>query len=276
MMRTDSIRKIIVAVAPVGKEISPSSNNPQSPEAVAREVIDCARAGAGMVHLHVRDEKGEQTGELKDFSKTLDLIRKSSDIVIQGSTGGLSHLTPEERCVALNDARVEVASLNMGSVNFGEEVYINTLSDIRYWAERMKSAKVVPELEVFDSGMIPVAQHLIAEGVLTPPFHYNFCLGFRWAMPADVYALSCMISRIPAQMAWGLIHDKMMDLSLLAAALGMGAAMVRVGFEDSVFFAKNKIAEHNVELVEKVVSMIRNIGFEVATPDETRTQLGIL
>jgi 3-keto-5-aminohexanoate cleavage enzyme len=130
--------KIIVAVAPVGKNIQPPAVNPTSAqEETARDVIACANAGASLVHLHVRDTHGELTGDLTEFSATLDLIRQSSDIVIQGSTGGLSSLTLDERCVALNDSRVEMASLNMGSVNFGENVYINTLPDIRYWARRM-------------------------------------------------------------------------------------------------------------------------------------------
>ncbi len=125
-------RKIIVAVAPVGKDLETPSMNPLTPEEVAREVIDCTRAGASFVHLHVRDDNGNQTEELTHFSRTLDLIRKESDIIIQGSTGGLSELSLQERCVALNDRRVEVASLNMGSVNFGEDVYINRLPDIRF------------------------------------------------------------------------------------------------------------------------------------------------
>jgi 3-keto-5-aminohexanoate cleavage enzyme len=108
----------------VGKDIQPPSINPLPPEEVAREVIDRTRAGDSFAHLHVRDDKGNQAEDLTQFSRTLDLIRDASDIIIQGSTGGLSELSLEERCVALNDPRVEVASLNMGSVNFSEEVYI--------------------------------------------------------------------------------------------------------------------------------------------------------
>ena len=112
-MQNEKARKIIVAVAPVGREINPPSVNPLTPEDVASEVIACAESGASMVHLHVRDRKGNQTEDISNFSKTLDFIRKSSDIIIQGSTGGLTDLSLEERCVALNDPRVEVASLNM-------------------------------------------------------------------------------------------------------------------------------------------------------------------
>ena len=157
-------RKIIIAVAPVGRTTQPPAVNPLTPKQVAEEVIRCARAGASMVHLHVRDTKGVQTEDIATYSETLDRIRRSSDIVIQGSTGGLTTLTLEQRCVALNDPRTEVASLNMGSVNLGEDVYINRLPDIRYWAKRMRRTRTVPELEIFDSGMLPAARALVRRG----------------------------------------------------------------------------------------------------------------
>ena len=268
-------RKIIVAVAPVGKDIEPPSINPLTPEEVAREVIDCTRAGASFVHLHVRDDKGSQTDDLTQFSRTLDLIRESSDIIIQGSTGGLSELSLEARCVALNDPRVEVASLNMGSVNFSEDVYINRLPDIRYWARRMEEADVIPELEIFEVGMLTAVTKLLEEKVLKPPFTFGFPLGFRYALPAVPNSLFFLTSSLPANAAWGVVHESMQDFSLLATAIGMGAAAIRVGFEDSVYYAPGKAAPTNVELVEKIVSLIHQIGYEVATPAEARELLGL-
>jgi len=269
-------RKIIVAVAPVGREIKPPSVNPLTSEEVAAEVIACTRAGASMVHLHVRDRKGEQTEDLKDFSATLDLIRKSSDIIIQGSTGGLTRLTLEERCVALNDPRTEVASLNMGSINFGEDVYINRLPDIRYWARRMQETHVAPELEIFAAGMLPTYMKLVEENVLKPPYSINLCLGFHWALPADVETLFFMKTLLPQKdVPWGVIHDGMNDFALLATAAGMGASLVRVGFEDSAFFAPGKAARSNAELVERIVSLIHQMGYEVATCDEARKILEV-
>ena len=221
-MNTSINRKIIVAVAPVGKDIKPPSNNPLTPEEVAAEVIECAREGASFVHLHVRDDKGEQTEDLTCFSRTLDLIRESSDIIIQGSTGGLSELSLEDRCVALNDPRVEVASLNLGSVNFGEDVYINRLPDIRYWAHRMEEANVLPELEIFEAGMLTAVAKLVEEKVLKPPFTYGFPLGFRYALPATPHSLFFLTSSLPVQAPWGVVHESMQDFSLLAIAIGMG------------------------------------------------------
>ena len=274
-MKGSSRQKIIISVAPVGKNISAPSHNPLTPVEVAQEVIGCTRAGASMVHLHVRNQEGYPTEDLTAFSKTIDLIRRESDIVIQGSTGGLTNLSLEERCVCLNDPRVEIASLNMGSVNFGEAVYVNTLPDIRFWASRMRETDVIPELEIFEAGMVQVVQKLVEEGSLSPPFDYNFCLGVHWAIPADPRSLGFLKSLLPEGARWGVLHDKMNDLSLLAIASGAGASVVRVGFEDSVYYAPGHAATKNVELVEKLVALIRSIGFEAATPDEARRALKV-
>jgi 3-keto-5-aminohexanoate cleavage enzyme len=269
-------RKIIVAVAPTGKKTEPPTVNPLTPEDIAHQVIDCEKAGASMVHMHVRDKKGEQTEDLADFATTLDLIRQSSDIVIQGSTGGLTDLTLEQRCVALDDPRVETASLNMGSINFDEDVYVNRMPDIRYWAGRMAETRVAPELEIFAAGMLPAYMQLVAEGVLKPPYSIGFCLGVRWALPANPETLFFLKTLLPEKtVPWGVIHAEMQDFALLAAAIGMGASVVRVGFEDSVFFAPGKAARTNAELVEKMVALIRQIGYEVATCQEAREILGI-
>ncbi|MFW6312610.1 MAG: 3-keto-5-aminohexanoate cleavage protein, partial [Spirochaetota bacterium] len=158
--------KVIVSVAPVahvGTALPSGVENPLSPREVASETIRCARAGASMVHLHVRDRQGEQTFDLTEYSETIDLVRAEVDIIIQGSTGGLSTLSLSERCVSVSEPRTEIASLNMGSTNFGESVYINTLEDIRYWAAEMQRHGVVPELEVFTVGMLASIDRLVAE-----------------------------------------------------------------------------------------------------------------
>jgi 3-keto-5-aminohexanoate cleavage enzyme len=268
-------RKVIIAVAPVGRSTQPPAINPRTPKQVADEVIRCARAGASMVHLHVRDAKGVQTEDVTVYSETLNRIRKSSDIVIQGSTGGLTTLTLEQRCVALNDKRTEVASLNMGSVNFGEEVYINRLPDIRYWAKRMRQTQTVPELEIFDSGMLPAARALVAEGAIQPPYSICFALGFHWTLAPDPKSLFFMTAMMNETVPWGVIHDGMTDFTLLATAIGLGASLVRVGFEDSIFWAPDQAVKHNVELVQKLAQLVRLLGHAVATPAEARAILGI-
>lgn len=268
--------KIIITVAPVGTGIESPSFNPLTPQDVAAEVIACANAGASMVHLHVRNSKGVQTEDLSDYSATLDLIRESSDILVNASTGGITELSLDERCVALNDPRTEIASLNMGSVNIGEDVFVNKMSDIRYWASRMAESQVMPEMEIFSSGMLEAYAGLLEEKVLKPPYSFNLVLGFNWALSADVDTLYFMQSRLSGTSApWGMVHVGRQDFSLLAAAIAMGASMVRVGFEDSVYMAPGVAAKTNAELVERTASLIRQLGFDVATCDEAKKILNI-
>ena len=270
--------KVLVGVAPVahvGTRLPSGVRNPVTPDEIASEVIACAHAGASMVHLHVRDLKGEQTFDLAVFARTLDLIRRESDIVIQGSTGGLSTLSLEQRCVSVREPRVEVASLNMGSVNFGESVYVNTLSDIRFWAKEMKKHRVVPELEIFEAGMLATVVRLASEGVIESPLNYNFCLGFAGALPADPRHLAHLAAMLPPGSHWGFIHEGMPDFRLLGAALGMGARAVRVGYEDGQHLAPGVAAAGNAALVERLVALVGLIGLEVATPQEARALLGV-
>jgi 3-keto-5-aminohexanoate cleavage enzyme len=223
----------------------------------------------------MRDENGELTSDPAVFTRTLELIASRSDIIIQGSTGGLSSLSLDERCACLEIPLVEVASLNMGSVNFGDSVYINTLPDIRYWAKKMREREVFPEPELFDLSMVETCSRLAGEGLLRRPLHYNFCLGNPGALSATTRYLSCMVSLIEPGSSWGLNHDRMPGFSLLACALAMGASVVRVGFEDSFYDAPGKIAETNAILVKKLVSLIRRMGMEPATPAEAKEMLGL-
>lgn len=266
-------RKIIIAVAPVknpGTPLGEHCINPLTPEQVAEQTVACARAGACLVHLHVRDENGHQTGDLIHFSKTIDFIRQESEIVIQGSTGGLSSLTLQERCVALNDERVQMASLNMGSTNFADDVYINTLPDIRYWAQRMLDTNVIPECEIFALSMIDTVHRLANEGLLRNPIHYNFALGFESSLAATAENLLYLKSSLPANATWGLVHDGMTDFSLLATALSLRATVIRVGFEDSVYYQADRPAESNVVLVEEIHELVERLGFDVATIEEAK------
>jgi 3-keto-5-aminohexanoate cleavage enzyme len=272
-MNVEMKRKIVIAIAPVKDPDTPLPKqclNPLTPEQVADQTINCAEAGASLVHLHVRDEKGKQTADLTHFSKTLDLIRRESDIIIQGSTGGLSSLSLEERCVSVDDDRVEMASLNMGSTNFSDDAYINTLPDIRYWARRMLMKGIVPECEIFDLSMISTTRRLADEGLLRNPIHYGFALGFESSLDAKPYNLFYLRSLIPPTSTWGLVHNGMKDFTLIACAVSLGATVIRVGFEDSVHYSPNVIAESNVTLVKKIHDLVNHLGLDVAKESEAR------
>jgi 3-keto-5-aminohexanoate cleavage enzyme len=163
----------------------------------------------------------------------------------------------------------------MGSVNFGEDVYINRLPDIRYWAKRMRQTKTVPEMEIFDSGMLPTARTLVAEGAIKPPYSICFALGFHWTLAPDPKSLFFMTSMMKDPVPWGVVHDGMKDFKLLATAIGLGASLVRVGFEDSTFWAPGRAARRNAELVKNLAELVRLLGHGVATPTEARHILGI-
>ena len=266
------MKKVMIFVAPVSHTVKGSRLRPDD---VAHEVIECAHVGATMVHLHVRDEMGNQCFDLTHFTKTLDIIRAESDILIQGSTGGLSDLSLEDRCVSVTEPRVQTASLNMGSTNFGEDVYINTIPDIRFWAEQIDKNGVIPEFEVFEPGMIHSVTELEKEGCfLKKPWLFNIALGFPGALPATAEALSCMVRFIPEGALWGLSVHGMTDLHLHAMALGLGADFVRVGFEVGVSVSGGHFDE-NVHQVEALAQLIRLSGNEVASLSDAKKILGI-
>ena len=261
----------------MGKPIPEGCKNPLTPEEITEDVLNCYRAGACQVHLHTRDLKGNPTFELDVFSQTIHAIREHSDMIIQGSTGGLSDLSLADRCVSLNVPEVEIASLNMGSVNFGETVYINTMPDLRYWAKRQQEANVVPEMELFDLSHVECCTRLADEGVIRRPLHYNFCVGPGGSsnLSATGRNLALLCALTEPGTTWGINHDSMKDFSILACAIGMGANAVRVGFEDSFYYAEGKLARTNAELVERLVALIRAMGCEPATPAEAREMLEI-
>lgn len=274
------MRKIIITVAPVchvGKEIPSECKNPLSPEEITADVVNCYKAGACQVHLHTRDIEGNPTFDLEVFRKTIGMIRAETDMIIQGSTGGLSELSLEQRCVSLNVPEVEVASLNMGSVNFGETVYVNTNPEIRYWAGRQREANVVPELELFDLSHIECCTRMADEGVLRRPLHYNYCIGPGASSNLSATGRNLALLNVLAEggSSWGVNHDSMADQSVLVCAIGMGANAVRVGFEDSFYYEPGKRAHTNAELVEHLVKIIRLMGCEPATPAEAREMLRI-
>jgi 3-keto-5-aminohexanoate cleavage enzyme len=139
----------------------------------------------------------------------------------------------------------------------------------------MRQTKTVPEMEIFDSGMLPAARALIAEGAIKPPYSICFALGFHWTLAPDPKSLFFMTSMMRETVPWGVIHDGMTNMSLLATAIGLGASLVRVGFEDSTFWAPGRPVKRNVELVKKLAQLVHLLGHEVATPPEARKILGI-
>ncbi|MDZ7792575.1 MAG: 3-keto-5-aminohexanoate cleavage protein [Spirochaetia bacterium] len=266
-------RPIIISLAPVGFWENSENVPLLTPSKIANEVEQCVNEGAAMVHLHVRNERGEASTDMEVFNATVEAIQKNCDVVVQGSTGGVKGLTAKERCVVLQSDLIEMASLNMGSTNFFDGVYINSPSDIRYWASEMKNRSVVPELELFSLTMVTNTIQLIDEGLLAPPPRFGLCMGIPGAIPLDPRFIFMATQLMPEDAVWGLMLHGKTNPKLIATALSLGAAWIRVGFEDSPVDVYGRKAAYNAELVKPVRKYIELLGYTIA---DTRTARRIL
>ncbi|GKX50754.1 BKACE family enzyme [Budvicia aquatica] len=262
--------KVIISVAPVS-----ASSTRVEPEEVAREAIKSAQYGASIVHLHVRETDGRLTPDVTAFQKTIDLINEQSELIIQASTGGVSSMNIEQRCAPLECPNVEMASLNVGSVNLGPYVYLNPADDVLYCSKKIVEKRIIPEFEVFELGMVNNIKMLMDEVQFTQPMLYNIVLGHKGSTPATVDALIAMRQFIPAGALWGITHFDRRDYSLMAAAIGLGACEVRIGFEDSYYINPTEQVTENYLLVKKLADLIKAMDKKVATPDEARQMLSI-
>ena len=242
-----------------------------SPEGIADEVVRAYNAGANIVHLHVWDEQGRPTRDLSAFEHTIRLIRERSDIIIEGSTGGVGELSPAERSVSLL-TDIEMASLNPGSVNYDQGVYINSPDDIAYWAQEMHRRRIKPDMAIFEAGMIANALRLAEKGWIEPPFLFNFVLGQEGAIPATPRNLLFLKESIPEGSLWGVIGHGGHDLAMSALAINIGGH-ARAGFEDNPYYRPGELAKSNAQLIERLVRLAREIGRSIATPAEARIML---
>ena len=221
--------KVLINVAPVSALCTHID-----PKAIAKDVYDCYKAGAAMVHLHVRDENGALTEDTSLLEETLRLIRKDSDIIIEVSTGGISNLNIKERCAPVNLDLVEACSLNVGSTNLGRGVYVNSPDDVEYCVEQLLSHHKIPEVETFELGHTHTMTKLMEKYDFVKPVLFSVVLGHEGECPATPECLKYMTSMIPDGAVWGITHAHRTDMSIIAAALGLGAVTVRVGFELSL------------------------------------------
>lgn len=264
------MRKVIISVAPTS-----AASTEINPEKLAREVIEARKAGAAMVHMHIRDRAGKLTEDLSVYKETIEKITAGCDIVLQASTGGVSELNIRQRCAPVALEAVESVSLNVGSVNLGEAVYQNPINDVEYCVQEIIKHKKFPEIEVFELGMIHTVQELDKKFNLPKPIFYDIVLGHRGEMPATIDALVAMRSFLPKGALWGITHANRRDYSVMAAAIAMGASLVRIGFEDSDWLSETEKAQDNVQLVARIAEIIRVMGFELATPQDIRAMMAL-
>ena len=263
-------RKIIISLAPV------KAGTPIDKIALAEDVKRCVEAGAGMCHLHCRLPDGSLTPDTAEFIDTFEEILKRTDVVVQASTGGISNMTIEGRCHPLDYWRVESSSLNGGSTNLNGGLYVNTDADMDYCAKQSYDRGIIPEVEVFDIGMI---YNIERSAVRTPyrrPIFYNLVFGHQGGMQPDMTCLTAFRSAVPADARWGVTHYGRDNWDFLAGAMALGASVVRIGFEDSAYLAPGEYAQYNWQVVERLVQLIRSMGLEPAAPQEARQIMGIL
>jgi 3-keto-5-aminohexanoate cleavage enzyme len=247
---------------------------PITPEEQANAAAEAARAGARVIHLHVREEDGRPSQRVERFEESICAIRaRVPDIIIQISTGGAVGESVENRMKPLS-LKPEMASLNIGTMNFGEEVFWNHPRDVRALAAKMKELGVSPELEIYEAGMLETVFRLRKEGVLADPLNVQFVLGVPGGMSGDVRNLTHLVSLLPEGVHWGVAGIGRYQLPLAVHAVMMGGH-VRVGLEDNIFYHKGVLAKSNAELVARVARIAAEVGRPVATPEQARKILGV-
>ena len=268
---------LVITVAPVGGELGRDEqpNLPVTPEEIAEEVARCREAGASIVHLHVRDRAGSPTQDRERFGLVMDAIRRAApDVVIQTSTGGSVGMTEEERAQPL-ELKPEMATLTTGTVNFGREVFENPLPLVERLFLRMRELGIQPEFEAFDTGMVETARRLVAEHDVEPRHqHFDIVLGVPGGMAGTPQAVLHMVSILPAGATWSATGMGRSHLPVTLTALALGGH-VRTGFEDTIHYVRGRLAASNEELVARVARIAREIGREIATPDQARAITGI-
>ena len=271
------MEKLIITACICGAEVT-KENNPAVPytvEEIAREAKSAYDAGASIIHLHVRDDDGTPTQSKERFKECMDAILEvCPDVIIQPSTGGAVGMSNEER-LAPTELKPEMATLDCGTCNFGgDEIFVNTENMIKEFAEKMNSYGIKPEIEVFDKGMIDMAIRLGRKGYINKPMHFDFVMGVNGGISGEPRDLLFMAESIPAGSTWTVSGVGRFEFPMVTMGILMGGH-VRVGFEDNVYLEKGVIAKSNGELVEKVVRIAKELGREIATPQEAREILGL-
>ena len=261
------MRKVIISLAPVkaGEEVNA--------EKLAKDVEKSVQLGASMCHLHCRRPDGSLTPDISYMTECFEEILKRTDVVVQASTGGVSDMDIQKRCNPLEYEKVETASLNGGTTNLGESVYINSFDDIRYCAKAVYERGILQETEVFDIGMIHNMALVREEQPFAEPMLFNLVFGHKGGMQPTPEMLTAFWSFVPSDALWGVTHFGRDNWSFLAMAIAMGASVVRIGFEDSDYLNEGERAVYNYQLVERLAALIRLMGLETASPDEARELL---
>jgi uncharacterized protein (DUF849 family) len=286
-------RKVMISCAVTGSADTPGRNPavPVTPQQIAQSAVDAAKAGAAIVHIHVRDPKTTRPSMDKAlYREVVERIRASGiDVLINLTTGpgarfmpgdddplqpgpATNMKPPAQRVEHVMELRPDICSLDMGSMNMGGYVFVNTQSHLEAMAVAIRDAGVIPELEVFEAGHLLLAKRMIETGHIKPPGMFQICLGIAWGQPATPEAMHYMRGMLPPASPWFAFGISLYQFPMVAQAVLLGGH-VRVGLEDNIYLGKGQLASSNAALVEKAAAIIEILGDHVATPAEARQML---
>jgi uncharacterized protein (DUF849 family) len=303
------MEKLIITAALTGAVTMPTQTPylPVTPQQLADEAVRAAEAGAASVHIHARNPKdGMPTSDLEVYSEIVSKIKQRSDVIVCITTGGAVGADAEKRIAVVPRFKPELASFNMGSMNFSihaiaerykdkdykypwekgfilgtkENVFRNTFSDIEYFCETMKQNDTRPECEAYDVGHIYNIAYLVRQKLLQLPIWMQFVTGVLGGIGSsleDIMFMKQTSDRLlgAQNYRWSVIGVGYPDEFKAAALAIMTGGHVRVGLEDNIFIKKGKLAKSNAELVEKVVRLAGEFERDIATPQEARKILGL-
>ena len=290
-------RHVIVtcALTGAGDTVGKHPAIPVTPQQIAEAAIEAANAGASIVHCHVRDpETGKPSRDPALYRELMQRIRDSGVDIVVNLTGGMGGdleigqgetpmnfgsstdlVGPLERLVHVDELRPDICTLDCGTLNFGDgdTIYVATPPQLRAGARRITELGVKAELEIFDTGHLWFAKQMLAEGLLVDPM-FQLCLGIPWGAPADTSTMKAMVDNLPAGCQWSAFGIGRMQMPMAAQSMLLGGH-VRVGLEDNIWLDKGVYAS-NGSLVERVVSLMHNMGATVQTPAEARKTLNLI
>jgi len=285
---------VTCAVTGAGDTAATHPRLPVTPEQIAEAALQAARAGAAIAHIHVRDpQTGAPSRRLELYREVVERIRSSDvDVIINLTTGmggdlivddarparagaGSDMVPALERLEHIEALLPEMCTLDCGSMNFydGDYVAVVTPNQLRAMAARIRELGVKPELEVFDSGHLRLANKLIEEGLVDGPPLFQLCLGIPWGAPADVRTMLAMIDLLPPDARWAAFAISRMEMPFVAQSVLLGGN-VRVGLEDNLYLRRGVLAG-NAELVERAVHIVESLGAQVLDTDAARRKLGL-
>jgi 3-keto-5-aminohexanoate cleavage enzyme len=265
--------EVILTAAIVGAELTREQTRylPITPQEIADEAARCREAGVAVIHLHVRNDDGSNTQSKERFGEAIERIRQKTDCIVQVTTGGAVGMSIEERVGPLA-CKPEMATLNCGSLNFGDDVFVNTRPQIKEIAARLNASGAVAELECYEVGHVEEAIALAEKGIIQRPLHFQFVLGVPGGLGANERNVRFMASLIPADASWAVAAVGRFQQPMTELAMRLGGH-ARVGLEDNIYLSKGVLSEGSAPLVARAAAYARSIGRTPVDPARARALL---